>query len=356
MLLLEKDKHKGKPLHVVENLNPEFNVSYRGHTIEKDPAADAPVDFEVISENSEGTLRAVFDHKDCAVVLSIGKYEVDINCIGNPKPYGPDMESPEEWFGQWPVGIVGLHWFVHSVGTRVQYTVRHKKSDIVSGQGWMHAEKNWGQSFPDGWIWAQGIGNERQQERTTAGTTNDNNEKIKDKEEDSGRSAFVIAGGVPRTPLLPPGLGPEIWLSSVHVGDLQWRLHPWDPTVYEVISDPCGDPSDPYPYATFHLTATQPWSGRGVDLFIKAPVESFSSLNCPSSEGFKPMSDHSYSATAKVELFRLLPCKGFGCKKEKKVIHSEVMDDVALEFGGNRRCWRKNKSRTSHKVGGTATA
>ncbi len=28
----------------------------------------------------------------------------------------------------------------------------------VAGRGLAHMEKNWGHSFPDGWIWAQGMG------------------------------------------------------------------------------------------------------------------------------------------------------------------------------------------------------
>lgn len=371
MLILQKDRHKIKPLRVVEGLNPDFNVSYRGHTIEGDPAEDTPPDFEVISENSKGVLRVVFDHEDCSIVICVGHYEVKIKCIGDPKPYGPDMESPEAWFSKWPTGIVGLHWFVHSMGNRVQYRVRHR-GDTVCGEGWLHAEKNWGQNFPEGWIRAQGIGGtpgdkQRDKEESTTssrtGTSSIGNctavdrKHRDDDDKDKHRSAFVVAGGVPPSPLLPPKIGAEIWLASIHVGDLQWRLHPWDPTVYQVFSYPCGDPSDPDPYATFHLIATQPFSGRGVDLFIKAPVESFSELNCPTNEGFKPRSDHSYSATAKLELFKLLPCQGFGCKKEKKVIHSEVMDDVALEFGGHRRCWcRQGVGNNNLNCKATATA
>ena len=39
---------------------------------------------------------------------------------------------------------LGLQWYVHSTLTRVAYDVTLPSGQHLSGQGWAHAEKNWG--------------------------------------------------------------------------------------------------------------------------------------------------------------------------------------------------------------------
>lgn len=341
VILIQQES--GDPLKVKENVNSEFNVTYRGDFIRDDPDIDSPPDFEVNAASSDwnSTLHASFNDEDCFIAAAIGNKEVEITCAGDAEPYGPDFESPEgPLFSRFPTGIVGLHWYVHSMRTPVIYTLRTTNSsnsgsedEYITGKGWMHAEKNWGESFPDSWIWAEGI-TQRRSKR----------EGGKEGKSDARQTSFVLAGGVPPSPFLPPGLGPQIYLASVHVGDqLQWRIHPWDPAVFSVKAEPCGDSGDPEPYATLKFSAVQLAQNREVEIFIKAPLDSFSELNCPTRHGFAPDTDHSYCGVATVKLYTLKECQGFGCKKKRVLIHSEVLEDVALEFGGKKRCEFKNE-------------
>jgi hypothetical protein len=331
MLLVQQES--GNPLKIKESVNSEFNVTYHGDFIQDDPDIDSPPDFEVTAASSDwnSVLHASFNNEDCSIAAAIGNKELEITCSGDSEPYGPDFESPEgSLFSRFPTGIVGLHWYVLSMRTPVMYTLRTTDSltsgsdnEYITGKGWMHAEKNWGESFPDAWVWSQGITQEGKEENNTG----------------ARQTSFVLAGGVPPSPFLPPGLGPEIYLAAVHVGgQLHWRMHPWDPTVFSVKAEPCGDFGDPEPFATLKFNAIQPLQNREVEIFIKSPVDSFSELNCPTRYGFAPDSDHSYTGVATVKLYTLEECQGFGCKKERVLIHSEVLEDVAIEFGGKKRC------------------
>ncbi|KAG7669621.1 hypothetical protein Ndes2437B_g05798 [Nannochloris sp. 'desiccata'] len=341
MLLIQQES--GDPLKIKENVNLEFNVTYHGDIIQDDPDISTPPDFEVTAASSDwnSVLHASFNNEDCSIAAAIGNKELGVTCSGDSEPYGPDFESPEgPLFSRFPTGIVGLHWYVLSMRTPVMYTLRTTDSsssgsddEYINGKGWMHAEKNWGESFPDSWIWAQGISQHRSKK-----------EDGKEQKGGAQQTSFVLAGGVPPSPLLPSGLGPEIYLAAVHVGDqLQWRFHPWDPTAFSVKAESCGDSGDPEPFATLKFNVVQPLQSREVEFFIKAPLDSFSGLNCPTKHGFAPDSDHSYTGLATVKLYTLKECQGFGCKKERVLIHSEVLEDVALEFGGDRRCEYKNK-------------
>ena len=370
MLLLQNSK--SGPLKVLERVNPELEITYRGHEVEGDPDFDSPPHFKVVGSTdgeekrrNRGNVRVAFDGDSCSACIRIGRTEADVTCTGSAEPYGPDIdgdESPEgPFFSRLPTGIVGLHWFVQSMGTPVDFTVRqhhHRRhrhhddhddqtSEInaddggsenarkIRGRGWMHAEKNWGASFPKGWVWAQAR---------------------------DGESSFVLAGGAPPSPLVPGGWGPEVWLAAVHVDDaLRWRLHPWDPTFYSIETEACGEHDDPEPFASFKFTATQPVLGRQVELFIKAPRGSFTPLDCPTEHGFAPYSDHSYAGSASMKLYTLKDCAGLFCKgvwsillphrKERVLIYERSFEDVALEFGGNKRCCAS----CSSSVGGEGT-
>jgi hypothetical protein len=351
MLLVQQEQ--GEALKIKENVNPEFNVTYHGQVIKDDPDIDSPTNFEITaaSSNWNDVLHASFDNEDCSIAAAIGNKELSITCNGDPAPYGPDFESPEgNLFSRFPTGIVGLHWYVESMRTPVMYTLAttddSNSPKYITGKGWMHAEKNWGESFPDSWIWAQGT----TQHRCSSLENNDGGKSSGERQ-----TSFVLAGGVPPSPLLPSGLGPEVYLATVHVGDqLQWRLHPWDPASFSVQVESCGDDGDPEPYSTLKFSVKQPLEGREVEIFIKAPLDSFSELNCPTKHGFAPDSSHSYTAIATVKLYTLADCQGFGCKKERVLIHDEVIEDVALEFGGNRRCEYRGDSMNKPDVVATS--
>lgn len=75
------------------------------------------------------------------------------------------------------VDAVPLHWYIHSLSSRVVYARLELKEEgrqeggravegkgggrgkriIESHRGQVHLEKNWGRRFPDAWLWSQGV-------------------------------------------------------------------------------------------------------------------------------------------------------------------------------------------------------
>lgn len=312
MLLTQEHTGKGR-LRNDTATNLGFTLRAGGAPVTQDPSPDALPDFLVTAassgddDESQGALRAAFQGDDCSVAVAVGGAGATITCAGPPEFYGPDDESPEAWAASLPLP---LHWYALSMATPVVYSLQ-RRGGITAGRGWMHAEKNWGEAFPEAWVWAQGASRD-------------------------GGSSFVLAGGVAPVPGLPPGLGPEIWLAGVHVGALAWKIHPWDPTKFSVELDDTSEST----MTTLRLTATAPWAGRELRMVVRAPNDSFSELLCPTRAGFKPDSDHSYAATATLELWTLQARCGWGrwLRGSRRVlIHSEVIEGAALELGGTRR-------------------
>jgi hypothetical protein len=53
--------------------------------------------------------------------------------------------------------LLPLHYFVHSFGSPTRYALKAENSAAIKGSGFTHMECNYGDMFPDGWIWAQGF-------------------------------------------------------------------------------------------------------------------------------------------------------------------------------------------------------
>lgn len=79
--------------------------------------------------------------------------------------------GPEGWIQH--LGLVlPLHWYVHSSSAPALFSIQHTPSSnttrnekegggelqnaVAAGLGLIHIEKNWGQAFPSGWMWAHG--------------------------------------------------------------------------------------------------------------------------------------------------------------------------------------------------------
>lgn len=78
--------------------------------------------------------------------------------IGPPKPWGPHGEGPEGWIDKLP--FLPLHWFVFSLGSpliNLELIDLETGKHITRTRGVVHMEKNWGASFPKGWVWSQGF-------------------------------------------------------------------------------------------------------------------------------------------------------------------------------------------------------
>ena len=57
--------------------------------------------------------------------------------------------GPEGWLTH--LNILPLHWFVYSIGSKGTYSWTESNNSF-SGQALAHQEKNWGKSFPPGWV------------------------------------------------------------------------------------------------------------------------------------------------------------------------------------------------------------
>lgn len=53
--------------------------------------------------------------------------------------------------------LLPLHWYVFSTRSKAKYTLSRDGHEILRNEGWAHQEKNWGNSFPTGWIWSHGV-------------------------------------------------------------------------------------------------------------------------------------------------------------------------------------------------------
>ena len=66
----------------------------------------------------------------------------------------PDTAGPEGWLAR--TGLLPCHYFVHSFGSPARYRLL-RRGALVAGGGaaTAHAERNYGDTFPTGWVWAQ---------------------------------------------------------------------------------------------------------------------------------------------------------------------------------------------------------
>ncbi|CBN77444.1 conserved unknown protein [Ectocarpus siliculosus] len=67
----------------------------------------------------------------------------------------PNSAGPEGWLQR--TGLLPLHYFVQSMGSEAGYSLKATGAPrAVVGRGSIHMEANYGESFPTGWVWAQG--------------------------------------------------------------------------------------------------------------------------------------------------------------------------------------------------------
>lgn len=141
---------------------------------------------------------------------------------------------------------------------------------------------------------------------------------------------FALAGGP--APLSRPWLVraasalPMAWLVAYHSQNIKWNFRPYDPTVFRVHSDAC--------HGLFQLNATR--FLQSVVITIDADSDSFGDVACPTSSGFSNESMHSFAAEAHIQAYRyrLWPLRLLGWE----LVETQVIPNVALEFGGTFRC------------------
>ena len=70
-------------------------------------------------------------------------------------PLRPNQDGPEGWLSR--TQLLPCHYFVHTFGSRATYELRHSGNRALhlAGTSFAHIERNWGDAFPSGWVWAQ---------------------------------------------------------------------------------------------------------------------------------------------------------------------------------------------------------
>ncbi|PSC76759.1 serine threonine kinase [Micractinium conductrix] len=277
-------------------------------------------------------------------------------CEGPPVLWDDSGFGPEGPASAVPGRLTGLHWFVHSLGTPMRFTLRQGSpadAATVHGHALAHCEKNWGRAFPSGWHWAQGINASSSaasspdmhasgSDSDASGSDSSSSNSDGDGDETSRRpatlqAAFALGGGALPSPLLPEfltGWLPDVWLLGVRTPSRSWDFHAFD-SIFTAQADPCA--------ASLLLSATQPLARRGVDVQIRTRPTSFASLEGPTGEGFKHYMDESLAAYATVRLFELTPSWSEPGFFQRRLVEAWEFDGSALEFGGDRRCQKEPK-------------
>ena len=180
------------------------------------------------------------------------------------------------------------HWYVHRFDSRATFDLVTSDGREISGRGFAHQEKNWGKTFPSGWIWAQG-------------STSD------------GKYHVALAGGELDI------LRRKAYLIGIKTPRESITFHPLHSVVKSEI-DACEG----------RVKFRSIGMAKSVEITVEAPRSSFSPLSVPGETGFEHGAKESFAATTKVKVF-----KG---PKRNKLIREFTVEGSALEFGGTYQC------------------
>ncbi|BFZ59743.1 hypothetical protein YB2330_000759 [Saitoella coloradoensis] len=158
--------------------------------------------------------------------------------------------------------LLPLHWFVYSTRSKATYTIKHGDEQALSGDnGVAHQEKNWGESFPSGWIWAQAFSSPKADTTTNP----------------ASQTSICLAGG--------NLLGMSAYLIGYRSSKLSWTFLPpfsfgWQdrgPSLYVDRSSANGN---------FNITTSTPF--RSLVIKAHGPPGTYIDLAAPLSDGHEP--------------------------------------------------------------------
>jgi hypothetical protein len=262
-------------------------VTVKGKAVSHAPDFRSASEFEWRS--SAGSI--IVDAHMTAVNLSCGSVQLSAR-IGPPRAWGQGGLGPAGALDALPLP---LHWFVYSLGSRVEsFEWRDAASNFTEvGTGWAHAEKNWGHAFPPAWTWAQAFEPQR-------------------------GVAFAWSGG-----LLAPDIVAHLVGYRNEPAGISLNFHP-PSAIGSATVDGCG--------GTATLRIKDLLANTTLEATVSTRPSSLSTcLLCPSTGGFVPMSVESYDATVHVRAW-----------SHGRLVEDIVLRSGALEFGGGYLCASDN--------------
>lgn len=204
--------------------------------------------------------------------------------------------------------VIKAHWYVYSLGSDVSYELtmmRDGLPEFYDGTGYIHQEKNWGDTFPTAWVWLEGIN------------------------EDNSAHIALSGGKVP--------LGKDYmtsWLAGYRSKTLNWNFIGGEElpiaaipvgTIIHTEIDACA--------GTFHFSAVNPVQKFIID--ASAPKDLFFPVSIPTMNGFQENGGiESFDATIIVSAYKN--------QRHPTLIEKTVFQGAALEFGAGYRC-QENK-------------
>ncbi len=254
-----------------------------------------PADFEWKSEYGSITQKTIDIDVPCSLSLHAGiEGRIPWDDSSEMGPEGPMLFMP----------VIKAHWYVYSLGSDVSYELTLMPDgfpDIYEGSGYIHQEKNWGHTFPEAWIWLQGVN------------------------EDNSAHIALSGGKVP--------LGKDYmtsWLAGYRSKTLNWNYIGGEElpiaaipagTIIHTEIDACA--------GTFYFSALNPARKFVVD--ASAPVDSFFPVSIPTLNGFQENGGiESFDATIIVSAYKN--------QGHSTLIEKTVFNGAALEFGAGYGC------------------
>ena len=276
----------------------------QGKSIHSNPDLTSPPCLQVLpisNDNSvQGSMKA--DSNSIQLLWSIKTQAVDLE-------YNLKLTNHTLWSdsGLGPQGItslipkLGLYWYIFSLKSYSEYSLK-VNGETFEGTGFTHVEKNWGDSFPDSWMWAEGM-------------------KLNS---DGSSVEFALAGGPKQLGPIP--LSPVLYLVGYRSQNIQWSFHPQDiVSIFDANHDSCT--------GEFNITDKNPQNKLVIQ--IKADIKSFK--NClygPSKEEMKPMCLESFSSLAKIQAYSADNVIE-GIFGDYELLEEVEIPMSALEFGGD---------------------
>lgn len=228
---------------------------------------------------------------------SANEREIDITISGTASLYAivSDREPWSFHSSRGPEGvlehlrILRSHWSVYSTASRTMFRYV-SPTEKLEGRGLAHQESNWGESFPQAYVWAQG-------------STSD------------GRAQVILGGGIQSV----GGANIEGWLLGIRTPSLRWDFKSYWPNTHFQTQIDASNGS---------LRMVSRSTCRKVEIEIKANRETFSRLATPTRQGFDYRTVQSNSADVTIRAYRIGICG------KATLLESLQIPNAALEFGG----------------------